>query len=69
MASGTDYAHEYGQAEKAYMQGNYQEAAAIVDRLIEDFPEDPSVCVYYGAISIAMDYSSMMWRGNSTNWC
>ena len=50
MASGTDYAHEYGQAEKAYMQGNYQEAAAIVDRLIEDFPEDPSVRLLRGHI-------------------
>jgi twitching motility protein PilJ len=50
MASGTDYAHKYGQAEKAYMQGNYQEAAAIVHKLIEDFPEDPSLRLLGGHI-------------------
>lgn len=50
MASGTDYAQKYGQAEKAYMQGNYQEAAAIVHTLIEDFPNDPSVRLLGGHI-------------------
>jgi twitching motility protein PilJ len=50
MTSGTNYAQEYGQAEKAYMQGNYQEAAAIVDRLIKDFPDDPSVRLLRGHI-------------------
>jgi len=50
MASGTDYAQEYGQAEKAYMQGNYQEAATICNRLIEDFPDDPSVRLLRGHI-------------------
>ncbi|MFB8787804.1 MAG: methyl-accepting chemotaxis protein [Potamolinea sp.] len=50
MASGTDYAQKYGQAEKAYMQGKYQEAAAIVERLIEDFPDDPSVRLLGGHI-------------------
>ncbi|NEO33322.1 MAG: HAMP domain-containing protein [Symploca sp. SIO3C6] len=50
MASSTDYAQEYGKAERAYIQGNYQEAAAIVDRLIDDFPEDPSVLLLRGHI-------------------
>lgn len=50
MAAGTDYAQVYGQAEKAYMQGNYQEAAAICNRLIEDFPDDPSVRLLRGHI-------------------
>lgn len=50
MASGTDFAQEYGQAEKAYMQGNYQEAATICDRLVEDFPENPSVRLLLGHI-------------------
>lgn len=50
MASGTDYAQVYGQAEKAYMQGNYQEAAAIVDRLSDEFPDDPSVRLLRGHI-------------------
>jgi twitching motility protein PilJ len=50
MASGTDYAQEYQQAEKAYMQGRYEEAAAIVDRLVEDFPEDPTARLLRGHI-------------------
>ena len=50
MASGTDFAQEYGQAEKAYMQGNYQEAAVICDRLVGDFPENPSVRLLLGHI-------------------
>ncbi len=50
MASSTDYVQEYGQAEKAYMQGKYQEAAAIIDRLIEDFPNDPSARLLRGHI-------------------
>lgn len=50
MASGTDYMQEYGQAQKAYMQGNYQEAAAIIDRLIEDFPDEPSALLLRGHI-------------------
>lgn len=50
MASGTDYAQEYRQAEIAYSQGNYQEAAAICNRLIDDFPDDPSVRLLRGHI-------------------
>ncbi|HAG84526.1 MAG TPA: chemotaxis protein, partial [Cyanobacteria bacterium UBA12227] len=50
MASGTDYMQDYGQAQKAYMQGNYQEAAEIIDRLIEDFPDDPSALLLRGHI-------------------
>ncbi|NEN99636.1 MAG: HAMP domain-containing protein, partial [Moorea sp. SIO3I7] len=40
----------YGEAEKAYMQGKYQEAATIVDRLIEDFPNEPSALLLRGHI-------------------
>lgn len=50
MASGTDFAQEYGQAQKAYMDGNYQEAAAICDRLADDFPDNPSVRLLLGHI-------------------
>jgi len=42
MASGTDYAHSYQQAQIAYAQGNYEAAAEIVDRLVEADPSDPS---------------------------
>jgi twitching motility protein PilJ len=50
MASGTDYAQEYQQAEKAYMQGRYEEAAAIVDRLVEEYAKDPSARLLRGHI-------------------
>jgi twitching motility protein PilJ len=43
MTSGTDYAQEYGQAQKAYLQGNYEEAAATIERMVQKFPKDPNV--------------------------
>jgi twitching motility protein PilJ len=50
MASGIDYSQAYQQAEKAYVQGNYQDAAAIIDRLAEHYPQDPSVLLLRGHI-------------------
>jgi twitching motility protein PilJ len=50
MGSGTGYAHEYQQAQRAYMLGSYEEAAATIDRLAEDYPNDPSVCLLRGHI-------------------
>ena len=50
MALSTNYAQEYKEAEMAYMQGNYQQAATVIDRLIEDFPDDPSTLLLRGHI-------------------
>lgn len=50
MAASTEYAQEYQQAQKAYVQGNYEEAAEIVDRLIKEFPEDPSASLLRGHV-------------------
>jgi twitching motility protein PilJ len=50
MASGTEYAQEYQEAQKAYVQGNYEEAAEIVDRLVKAFPDDPSASLLRGHI-------------------
>lgn len=50
MASGTHYEQEYHRAEGAYLQGNYQQAAQIVDHLAEESPEDPSVLLLRGHI-------------------
>lgn len=50
MATGTEYAQEYQQAQKAYVQGNYEEAAEIVDRLVKEFPEDPSASLLRGHV-------------------
>lgn len=50
MARGNEFAQEYQQAERAYMQGKYEEAAGIVDRLVEHYPEDPSARLLRGHI-------------------
>lgn len=50
MASGTEYAQEYQQAQIAYMNGKYEEAAGIVDRLVKEFPNDPSASLLRGHI-------------------
>jgi twitching motility protein PilJ len=50
MRSGTKFVDEYKQAERAYMAGNYEEAAVIVDRLSESHPSDPKVCLLKGHI-------------------
>jgi Methyl-accepting chemotaxis protein len=53
MAISTDFLQEYQQTAEAYSQGNYEQAAALIYQLIEDYPEDPSarlLCghIYYG---------------------
>ncbi|MDX2240915.1 MAG: methyl-accepting chemotaxis protein [Leptolyngbyaceae cyanobacterium bins.302] len=50
MASGTEYAQEYQRAQIAYMNGSYEEAAGIVDRLVNEFPNDPSASLLRGHI-------------------
>jgi twitching motility protein PilJ len=50
MVSKTDFAQEYQRAETAYMEGEYEEAAAIVDGLVEEFPDDPSARLLKGHI-------------------
>ena len=50
MASGIDYSQAYQKAERAYIQGNYQDAAAVIDELAEAYPEDPSVLLLRGHI-------------------
>jgi twitching motility protein PilJ len=50
MPSGTDYAQEYDQAQKAYLQGNYETAAKIIDQIVQEYPEDPSSLLLQGHI-------------------
>lgn len=50
MASSTDYTQAYQKAEKAYMQGSYEDAAGIIDQLAADYPTDPSVLLLRGHI-------------------
>ena len=50
MASGTDYSQAYQKAERAYMQGSYEDAAAAIDQLAEEYPDDPNVLLLRGHI-------------------
>jgi len=50
MTSGTQFEQEYQRAERAYIQGRYQEAAEIADRLYAESPTDPSVLLLRGHI-------------------
>ena len=50
MGSGTNYLQEYGQAEQAYREGNFTQAAKIIDRLAEEFADNPSVLLLRGHI-------------------
>ncbi|WP_310481090.1 methyl-accepting chemotaxis protein [Chamaesiphon sp. VAR_48_metabat_403] len=45
-----DYTQDYQLAEAAYLQGNYEKAAAIIDTLVAKFHEDPSVRLLRGHI-------------------
>ncbi len=50
MGSSIDYAQEYQQAQMAYMQQDYETAASVIDRLVQDFPDDPSARLLRGHI-------------------
>lgn len=50
MTSSTNHEQQYQQAQTAYIQGNYEEAATFADRLIEDFPADPNSRLLRGHI-------------------
>ena len=50
MAPTTDYTQEYEKAQSAYTDGHYEEAAAILDRLVQEQPEDYSVRLLRGNI-------------------
>jgi twitching motility protein PilJ len=45
-----DYTQEYQLAEAAYLQGNYEKAATIIDNLVTKFHDDPSVRLLRGHI-------------------
>ncbi|GEM_PF-3806489 len=54
MRSGSDYTTEYEKAYKkaelAYCYHNYQEAATIIDRMAEEFPDEPRILLLRGNI-------------------
>ena len=50
MVLGTEYMQEYQSAERAYMQGQYEDAATLIDQLAEQYPEDLNVRLLKGHI-------------------
>jgi twitching motility protein PilJ len=50
MSSETNFIQEYALAEKAYLEGNFEEAVALIDRLANDCPDNPHVLLLRGHI-------------------
>jgi twitching motility protein PilJ len=50
MSSETNFIQEYGRAEKAYLEGNFEEAATAIEHLAKDCPENPHVLLLRGHI-------------------
>ena len=50
MASEINYSQQYGQAEQAYLESNFALAAEIIDRLAEEFPDNPNILLLRGHI-------------------
>ncbi|MEA5470669.1 methyl-accepting chemotaxis protein [Spirulina sp. 06S082] len=50
MSQETDYTQKYGEAERAYLQGNYEKAAGIIDSLSQSYREDPAIQLLRGHI-------------------
>lgn len=45
MASQQDFNKQYNQAFVAYGQGQYEDAATLLERLASDFPDNPQICL------------------------
>lgn len=62
MASGTEYGKLYNQAYAAYGQGNYDEALVLANRMEEEFPNDPHVCLLQGNIHTCLEHYELACR-------
>jgi twitching motility protein PilJ len=54
MTSGTDYTKLYGQAHAAYCQGDLETATNLIDRLREEYPNDPNVLLLRGHTFVSL---------------
>jgi twitching motility protein PilJ len=50
MAFSTEYAQQYQKAVGAYMQGHYEEAASLAERLVAEYLDDPNLHLLCGHI-------------------
>ncbi|ACK64804.1 methyl-accepting chemotaxis sensory transducer [Rippkaea orientalis PCC 8801] len=68
MAPGTDYSKLYNQAYVAYGQGEYEEAATLIEPMAEAYSQDPHVLLLRGHIHLSLqqyetacaDYQSVL---------
>ncbi|KAB8319915.1 HAMP domain-containing protein [Tolypothrix campylonemoides VB511288] len=49
-ASIKDWEQTYQQAYKAYVQGNYEQAATLIDQVVQNLPDDPSIRLLRGHV-------------------
>jgi twitching motility protein PilJ len=54
MTSETDYTQLYEQAQTAYLEADYQQAATIVERLAQEYPDDPNILLLRGHIYLGL---------------
>jgi twitching motility protein PilJ len=59
MPSETDYTQLYEQAQTAYLQADYQEAATLVERLAQEYSDDPRVLLLRGHIYLGLHQYAM----------
>jgi twitching motility protein PilJ len=59
MPSETDYTQLYEQAQTAYLQADYQEAATLVERLAQEYSDDPHVLLLRGHIYLGLHQYAM----------
>ncbi|NJL83577.1 MAG: HAMP domain-containing protein [Chloroflexaceae bacterium] len=50
MAAETDYEKEYEQAKRAYLQGDFEEAAHLLNNMVSSYPDDPTVLLLRGHV-------------------
>ncbi len=56
MEPSIDFAQEYERAQQVYLDGNYEEAAPLVDQLVAQYPEDPSTRLLRGHIYCGLQH-------------
>lgn len=52
MVSENDYQERFKQARTAYLEGDLEEASSITDRIMDDYPDDPSAFLLKGHIHL-----------------
>lgn len=62
MLSGTEYTKLYGQAHAAYCQGKLEEATTILERMVQEFPDDPNLLLLQGHIYLSLRQSDLACR-------